>query len=137
MKSIHDNHTFDLVKLPKDKKALNKWWIYRVKHKSYSTSPRYKARLVVKGYSQRKGVDFNEIFSSVVKISSIRIVLSFASTLDLEVEEMDVKIAFLHGDLEEEIYMKKPDVFHVEGKEDCVSVDKEPIWFEAGFEVVV
>ena len=83
------------------------------------------------------GVDFNEIFSLVVKMSSIRIVLSLTSTLDLEVEQMDVKTVFLHGDLEEEIYMKKPDVFHVEGKEDCVSVDKEPIWFEAGFEVVV
>ena len=120
MKSIHDNHTFDLVKLPKDKKALNKWWIYRVKHKSYSTSPRYKARLVVKGYSQRKGVDFNEIFSPMVKMSSIRIVLSLTSTLDLEVEQMNVKTSFLHGDLEEEIYMKQLDGFHVEGKEDYV-----------------
>jgi len=116
MKSIHDNHTFDLVKLPKGKRALNNKWSYRVKHESNSTSMRYKARLVVKGYSQRKGVDFNEIFSPVVKMSSIRTVLSLASTLDLEVEQMDVKTVFLHGDLVEEIYMKQLDGFHVEGK---------------------
>ena len=77
-----------------------------MKHESNSLSPRYKARLVVKGFSQRKGVDFNEIFSPVVKMTSIRAVLSWAATLDLEVEQMDVKTAFLHGDLEEEIYMK-------------------------------
>ena len=72
---------------------------------------------MVKGYSQRKGVDFDEIFSPVVKMSSIRTMLSLTSTLDLEVEQMDVKTAFFHGDLEEEIYMKQPDGFHVEGKE--------------------
>ena len=90
MKSVHDNHTFDLVKLPKGKRALDNRWIYRVKYGSNSTSLRYKAKLMVKSYSQRKGVDFNEIFSPVVKMSSIRIVLSLASTLDLEVEKMDV-----------------------------------------------
>jgi len=120
MKSLYDNHTFDLVKLPKGKKALKNRWIYRVKQESNSTSPRYKARLVLKGYIQRKGIDFNEIFSPVVKMSSIRIVMSLAATFDLEVEQMDVKTAFLHGDLEEEIYMKQHDGFLVEGKEDHV-----------------
>ena len=75
---------------------------------------------MVKGIRQIKDIDFNEIFSPVVKMSSIRIVLSLAATLDLEVEQMDVKTAFLHGDLEEEIYMKQPDGFLVEGKEDHV-----------------
>jgi len=68
MKFIHDNYNFDLVKLPKGKRALDNKWIYKVKHDSNSTSPRYKAKLGVKGYSQRKGVDFNEILSPVVKI---------------------------------------------------------------------
>jgi len=74
----------------------------------------------VKGIRQIKDIDFNEIFSPVVKMSSIRIVLSLAATLDLEVKEMDFKTVFLHGDLEEEIYMKQPDGFLVEGKEDHV-----------------
>ena len=87
-----------------------------MKHESNTMCPRYRARLVVKGFSQRKGVDFNEISSPMVKMSSIRTLLSLAATLDLEVEKMDVKTAFLHGDLEEEIYMKQPDGFHVEWK---------------------
>ena len=120
MKSLHDNHTYDLVKLPKGKKALEIRWIFRVKQDSNSTLPRYKARLVVKGFRQKKGVDFNEIFSPVVKMSFIRTVLSLAATLDLEVEQMDVKTIFLHGNLEEEIYMKQPDGFLVKGKEDYV-----------------
>jgi len=117
MKSLHDNHTFDLVKLPKGKKALKNRWIYKVKQERNSTSPMYKARLVVKGFRQRKCIDFNEIFSHVVKMSSIRIMLSWAATLDLEVEQVDVKTAFLHDDLEEEIYMKQHNAFLVEGKE--------------------
>ena len=83
---------------------------------------------MVKGFSQRKGVDFNEIFSPVVKMSSIRTVLSLVATLDLEVEQMDVKTAFLHGDLEEEIYMKQPDGFHVEGKEDYVCRHRKSLY---------
>nr|KYP73285.1 Retrovirus-related Pol polyprotein from transposon TNT 1-94 [Cajanus cajan] len=86
MKSLHDNHTYDLVKLPKGKRALENMWIFRVKQESNSTSPRYKGRLVVKGFKQRKGVDFNEIFLPVVKMSSIRAGLSLAATLDLKVE---------------------------------------------------
>ena len=75
---------------------------------------------MVKGIRQIKDIDFNEIFSPVVKMSSIRIVPNLVATLDLEVKEMDFKTVFLHGDLEEEIYMKQPDGFLVEGKEDHV-----------------
>ena len=71
MQSLYDNETFELVKLPKYKKALKNRWIYRVKQEENSSSPRYKARLIVKGFSQKKGIDFEEIFSPVVKMSSI------------------------------------------------------------------
>jgi len=100
MQSLHDNQTFDLVKLPKGKRALQNMWIYRLKHEGNSSSLRYKARLVVKGFRQKKGIDYDEIFSPVVKMSSIRTILSLTASLDLEIENMDVKTAFLYGDLE-------------------------------------
>lgn len=128
MESLYDNHTFDLVKLPKGKKALKNRWVYRLKQEEHSSNPRYKARLVVKGFNQRKGVDFSEIFSPVVKMSSIRVVLGLAAILDLEVEQMDVKTAFLHGNLEEEIYMEQPEGFKVKGKEDYVCRLKKSLY---------
>ena len=109
-----------MVKLPKEKKALNNIWVYRVKENEHSSHLRYKGRLVVKGFTQKKGIDFDEIFSPVVKMSSIRVILGLAASLDLEVEQMDVKTAFLHGDLEEEIYMEQPEGFEVKGKENYV-----------------
>jgi hypothetical protein len=69
---------------------------------------KYKARLVAKGYSQVEGIDFGEIFSPVSKLTYIIFMLSVVSTFDFEVEQMDGKTTFVHGDLEEEIYMKKP-----------------------------
>jgi hypothetical protein len=72
---------------------------------------KYKARLVVKGFNQKQGIDFDEIFSPVVKMSSIRVILGLIASLDLELEKMDVKTAFLHGDLQEEIYMVQPEGF--------------------------
>ena len=128
IKSLHDNHTFDLVKLPKDRKALKNRWVFRVKHEDGNPVPRYKARLVVKGFNQKKGVDFDEIFSPVVKMSSIRVVLGLAASLDLEVEQMDVKTAFLHGDLDEEIYMEQPEGFEVKGKENYVCKLKKSLY---------
>lgn len=119
MNSLHENNTYELVKLPKGKRALKNRWVFRVK-RDHNSHPQYKARLVVKGFNQRKGIDFSEIFSPVVKMSSIRVVLGLAASLDLEIEQMDVKTAFLHGDLEEEIYMEQPEGFRVRGKEDFV-----------------
>ncbi|GJY36124.1 putative RNA-directed DNA polymerase [Tanacetum coccineum] len=117
MNSLHENNTFELVKLPKGKRALKNKWVYKLKTEEHTSRPRYKARLVVKGFSQKRGIDFDEIFSPVVKMGSIRVVLGLAASLDLEVEQMDVKTAFLHGDLDKEIYMEQLEGFQVKGKE--------------------
>ena len=106
MESLHENHSFELVKLPKGKRALKNKWVYRVKQEEHVSQPHYKAKLVVKGFIQKKGIYFDEIFSPVVKMSSIRVVLGLAASLDLEIEQMNVKTAFLHGDLDKEIYME-------------------------------
>ncbi|KAK8957035.1 hypothetical protein KSP39_PZI000307 [Platanthera zijinensis] len=128
MQSLRTNHTYDLVRLPKGKKALKNRWIFRLKEGASPTPPRYKARLVVKGFAQRQGIDFDEIFSPVVKMSSIRVVLGLAARLDLEVEQMDVKTAFLHGDLEEELYMEQPDGYCMRGKEGYVCRLKKSLY---------
>ena len=117
------------MELPKEKKALENRWIFKMKQDANSIFPKYKVKLVVKGFRQKKGVDFNEIFSPVVKMSSIRIMLSLAATLDLEVEQMDVKTTFFHDNLEEEIYMKHPDGFLIEGKEYYVCRLKKSIYY--------
>ena len=105
VRSLFENHAFDLVKLPQGMKARNKW-VYILKIENNDSQLRYKARLVVKGFNKKKGIDFEEIFSLVVKMSSICVALSLVACLNLEVEQIDVKIAFLHGDLEEEIYIE-------------------------------
>ena len=82
MKSLHENHTYELVKFPKGMRALKNKWVFKVKVEEHNLKPRYKARLVVKGFSQRKGIEFDEIFSPVVKMSSICIVLVLAASLN-------------------------------------------------------
>ena len=84
--------------------------------------------MVVQGFSQKKGIDFDEIFSHVVKMSSIRVVLSLVASLDLEIEQMDVKTAFLHGDLDKEIYMEQLEGFIIKGKEDYVCKLKKSLY---------
>ena len=81
---------------------------------------KYKDRVVVKGYAQKKRVDFSEIFSPVVKTSSIQVVLGLAANLDLDLEQLDTKTAFLRGDLWEEIYVYWPKGFEVEGKDHMI-----------------
>ncbi|KAD5318290.1 hypothetical protein E3N88_18236 [Mikania micrantha] len=120
MNSLYENNTFELVKLPKGKRALENKWVYKLKTEEHTSRPRFKARLVVKGFSQRKGIDFDEIFSPVVKMSSIWVIIGLTASLDLEVEQMDDKTSFLHGDLDKEIYMEQPEGFQVKGKEDYV-----------------
>ena len=91
-------------------------------------SKRYKARLVVKGFQQKQGVDYNEIFSPVVKMTTIRLVLGIVASEDLHLEQMDVKTAFLHGDLDEDIYMMQPEGFPIVGKENLVCKLKKSLY---------
>ncbi|KAG8485819.1 hypothetical protein CXB51_019218 [Gossypium anomalum] len=90
--------------------------------------PRYKARLVAKGYSQIPGVDFTDVFSLVVKHSSIRALLGIVAMHDLELEQLDVKTIFLHGELEKDIYMQQPEGFTVLKKEDYVCLLKKSLY---------
>jgi hypothetical protein len=80
----------------------------------------YKARLVVKGFAQKKGIDFDEIFSPIVKMTSIRTILSLVAVEYFHLEQLDVKTTFLHGDLEEDIYMQQPQGYEVKGKDNLV-----------------
>ncbi|GJV49057.1 retrovirus-related pol polyprotein from transposon TNT 1-94 [Tanacetum coccineum] len=102
--SLEKNHTWSLVRLPAGKKALQSKWVFRVKEEQ-DGKKRYKARLVFKGFQQKQGVDYNKIFSPVVKMTTIRLVLSIVAAENLHLEQLDVKTAFLHGDLNEDIYM--------------------------------
>ena len=86
MDSLLENKTWELVKLLKGRRALQNKWVYRIKHEGEGEKKRYKARLVVKGFAQNEGIDFNEIFSPVVKMSSIRVILGLVVALDLECE---------------------------------------------------
>ncbi|GJU52716.1 retrovirus-related pol polyprotein from transposon TNT 1-94 [Tanacetum coccineum] len=117
MVSLEKNQTWSLVRLPAGKKALQSKWVFRVKEEQ-DGKKRYKARLVVKGFQQKQGVDYNEIFSPVVKMTTIRLVLSIVAAENLHLEQLDVKTAFLHGDLDEDIYMTQPEGFQSAGKEE-------------------
>ena len=91
-------------------------------------TPRYKAHIVVKGFKQKKGVDFDKIFTPVVKMTLIRTILSIAASMDLEIELLDVKTTFLHGDLDDEIYMQQLEGFMEKGKENLVCRLKKSLY---------
>jgi hypothetical protein len=119
MDSLVNNHTWDLVQFPIGKRSLQNKWVYKLKEEDGGIE-RYKDRLVVKGFAKKAGIDFNEIFSPIVKMTSIRTILSLVVVEDLHLEQLDVKTTFLHGDLEEEIYMQQPQGYEVKGKENLV-----------------
>jgi hypothetical protein len=97
------------VVLPKKKRAIGRKWVFKKKEAvSEKWGEKFKACLIAKGYSQQKGVDYEEIFSPVVRHTSIRVILALVAHYDIALEQMDVKTTFLHCDLEEQIYMKQP-----------------------------
>ena len=99
MDSLYKNSTWELVHLPACKRVLPCKWIYKQKVTDSASKPIYKARLVAKGFKQQEGVDFDEIFSPTVKMTTLRCVLALVAQQDMELVQMDVKTAFLHGDL--------------------------------------
>ena len=111
MDSLLGNQTWELTELPVRKKALHNKWVYRIKNE-YDGSKRYKTRLVVKGFQQKEGINYTKIFSPIMKMSTIKLVLGMVVAENLHLEQLDVKTTFLHGDLEEDLYMIQPRRVH-------------------------
>ncbi|CAI7881343.1 unnamed protein product, partial [Closterium sp. NIES-54] len=104
-----ENETWTLTNLPSRRKALDCTWVLRMKTDAEGRLERRKTRLVIKGFQQREGIDFQEVFSPVAKAPTLRLLLAAAAVCGWKVEQMDVKTAFLYGVVDEEIYMKQPE----------------------------
>ncbi|CAI7884241.1 unnamed protein product [Closterium sp. NIES-53] len=111
LKSIEENGTWELVELPEGRKAITSKWLFKIKSDADGKIERYKSRLVAKGYQQKEKVDYKELFSPVVKPTTLRTLLAGAAIKGWVVKQMDVKTAFLNGVLEEEIFMAQPEGF--------------------------
>jgi hypothetical protein len=120
MESIEKNKTWELVKLPIGKKPIGLKWVYKLKRNSDGEVQKHKARLVAKGYVQKHRVDYEEVFAPVARLDTVRFMLALAANLGWKVHHFDVKSAFLHGDLEEEVYVSQPEGYVVKGKEQYV-----------------
>ena len=105
MGSMYDNKVWTMVEIPKGRKAVENKWIFKKKTDADGNVTVYKARLVTKGFRQVHGIDYDETFSPVAMLKSIRILLATTAYHDYEIWQMDVKTVFLNGNIDEELYM--------------------------------
>jgi hypothetical protein len=117
LSSMSSNGVWDLVEISDGAKKVGCKWVYKTKYGSKGKIKRVKARLVAKGFTQREGIDYTETFSPVSNKDSFQIVMALVAHYDLELHQMDVKIVFLNGDLQENVYMAQSEGFVMKGKE--------------------
>lgn len=113
---------------PKNRKLIKTKWVFKVKLNSNGSVNKFKARLVAKGYTQKCGVDYLDTFAPVAKLSTFRIMLALAALYDLSIDQLDVTTAYLHADVQEDLFMEQPEGFEqgseVEGRETCCKLRK-------------
>ena len=118
--AIMKNGTWSLCDLPPGKKAIDTKWVYKLKCKPDGSVERYKARLVAKGYAQEKGIDYEETFAPTCRMTTVRSICALAAHHGWNVHQLDIKTAFLNGDLHEEVYVTQPRGFVQKGQENRV-----------------
>ena len=126
--SLWDNRVWELVELPEGRKPVGSKWVFKVKTNADGSIERGKACLVAQGYSQKEGLDYDETFNPVVRSESVRSVIALASKNGLKLHQVDITTAFLNGDLEEEVYMRQPEDFLLDGQEHLVCRLKRSIY---------
>lgn len=123
LESLRKNETREPVPKPPGKNIVDCKWVFKVKRDETGNTDRYKAHQVVKGYSQRKGYDYDETYAPVAKGTTVRVLLAVANQMGYYMHQMDVKTAFLNGLLKEEIFMRQPEGFERGGFRHSI-----PIW---------
>jgi hypothetical protein len=133
LKATKENHTWSLTELPQDCRAIGLKWVFKVKKNECGAVARYKARLVVKGYAQRRGVDYNEVFAPVARMEAIRLLIALVAHEGWHIHHMDVKSAFLNGDLMEEVFVQQPPGFELQGgRTQGIQTAQGSIWVISG-----
>ncbi|KAL5752556.1 hypothetical protein ACOSQ2_023063 [Xanthoceras sorbifolium] len=117
--ALQKNHTWDMVDLPHGQSVVGCRWIYKIKTKADGSIERYKARLVARGFTQEYGIDYEETFAPVARLTSVRCLIAVAAVRRWPLYQMDVKNAFLNGDLQEEVYMQPPPGYPHSGRQVC------------------
>ena len=128
MSSMGSNRVWDLFKLPYGVKTVGCKWVFKTKKYSQDNIERHKARLVAKGFTQREGINHTETFSPVSRKYSLQVIMALVAHFDLELHQMDVKMAFLNGELEEEVYMKQHKGFSSSASDNLVSILNKSIY---------
>lgn len=119
-RSLEKNRTWKLTDLPEGRKAIGCKWVFKKKQNTEIQKPKYKARLVAQGFSQKYGIDYDEVFAPVVRAETLRLLLTIAGKRRLKIYHYDAKTAFLNGELKETIFMKQPEGYAIAGKEHLV-----------------
>lgn len=127
-KTLQENNTWSLVPRPEGKKVLTSRWVFKIKQSQDGKVEKYKARLVARGHTQQKGVDYEEVFAPVARYESIRALLAASVNEEMYIDQMDVISAYVQGDLADEIFMEQPEMFIEDSKSDMVCKLKKPLY---------
>ncbi|KAA0033403.1 retrovirus-related Pol polyprotein from transposon TNT 1-94 [Cucumis melo var. makuwa] len=120
IKSIEKNKTWTLIELPSGAKRIGVKWVYKTKYNEHGKVDKNKARLVAKGYSQQHEIDYTKVFAPVARMDTIRMIVALAAQKDWKIFQLDVKSAFLHGELNEDVYVEQPKGYQKKEKEHLV-----------------